>query len=99
MKAKEYYQRYSRQVGEGPDLGHKADVLLDTVIKPLMGEIATLADLRNVTSGGGLTAIIKELEKKWQAIYRMIGGDWLDPEAFKKVLTAEIPDTVMFWPK
>lgn len=67
MKAKEYYRKYGEDL-HNPEKQKKA---LENLINDFIDEANELLKKRNVKFDRGLTAIIKELNIKWNVLARM----------------------------
>lgn len=66
MKAKDYYNRFVTASDK------EKDHTLLCVVRDLVNEVKTVAEIRRVQSHEGLITIVRELEDKWQAVVRMV---------------------------
>ena len=94
MKAKEYFDKYSKQIVEEAKRDESA-----TIVKMYMdfvSEMKSMIESRHVKTDNGVIGIIGELNQKWNSIVNMFPAEYnLSPVArdgFAKAIGVQIPE-------
>jgi hypothetical protein len=77
VKAKDYAKRY---------IDNPTDKELVEIGRDFILEIKSITKLRNVKTNAGLKSIVIELDKKWKAFAKEVGGGIINPDGFIELL-------------
>jgi hypothetical protein len=83
MKAKEYAKRFK---------DNPTDEVLKNIFFDFVGEITTMANQRNITTNAGLKGVVIELDKKWVAFAKEVGGGIIKPDGFTDLVKLKFGD-------
>jgi hypothetical protein len=94
MKAKEYAARYQETKStSGPDAA------IMEMWRAFLGEFKTIKEQRHARTADAQLAIVNELDKKWRAICRHVGGDELNEDGYEKIVADKMPGVYGAWKK
>ena len=95
MKAKEYFDKYSKQIIEEARRDESATI--GKMYMDFVSEMKSMIESRHVKTDDGVIGIIGELNQKWNSIVNMFqtrcGDSPVARNGFAKAIGEQIPET------
>lgn len=94
MKAKEYFDKYSKQIVEEAKRDESATI--GKMYMDFVSEMKSMIESRHVKTYNGVIGIIGELNQKWNSIVNMFQAEYIlspvNRNGFAKAIGVQIPE-------